>query len=73
MNTHLQMVSFFICNKLLRVLIILNILCSENNVEDSTKDSDPRVLGLAMIPGKYIISISIDDLMMGGQGSPYVT
>lgn len=48
-------------------IFIIWFCFTENNIED------PRVLGLAMIPGKYIISISIDDLTGMGQGSPYVT
>jgi hypothetical protein len=32
---------------------------------------EPRVLGLVMVPGKYIVSISVDDLMV--HNSPYIT
>ena len=39
----------------------------ENTVED------PRVLGLAMVPGKHIISIAIDDILLASQQMPFIT
>ncbi len=47
-----------------RILLIINFLLAENAVEE------PRVLGLAMVPGKYIVSISIDDLMTAQNNTP---
>ena len=34
---------------------------------------EERVLGLAMIPGKHVISIAVDDVMLAPQTSSYVT
>lgn len=39
---------------------------------ESTAD-DPRVLGLAMVPGKHIISIAIDDILLASQQMPFIT
>lgn len=40
---------------------------AENTVED------PRVLGLAMVPGKHIVSIAIDDILLASQQMPFIT
>jgi len=40
---------------------------AENTVDD------PRVLGLAMVPGKHIISIAIDDILLASQHNPCIT
>merc|ERR1712071_678796 len=54
------------------------IFQSLNNViffgfsEENTVD-DPRVLGLAMVPGKHIISIAIDDILLASQHNPCIT
>ncbi|XP_046639868.1 N-alpha-acetyltransferase 38, NatC auxiliary subunit-like [Daphnia pulicaria] len=45
--------------------------CYEYPPPDDNAAEEPRVLGLAMVPGKYIVSISVDDLMV--HNSPYIT
>ncbi len=35
--------------------------CTETLCEDDSSDNEPRVLGLAMVPGKHIVTIHVDE------------
>ena len=44
--------------------------CTENMPNEEGEDSnviEPRVLGLAMVPGKHIVSIKVDDVTQPSQ------
>jgi len=47
--------------------------CYEYIPPDEDGNVEERVLGLAMIPGKHVVSIAIDDVMLASQNSSYVT
>lgn len=65
MNTFPLMVNFKFTNyKTLSLMLVQ--FTEDGNVEE-------RVLGLAMIPGKHVVSIAIDDVMLASQNSSYVT